>query len=100
MREIVLTFLVIILSFGARAQYCGSSNSNICNWSGTSSTLLLSPQSTDLDPFDIHKPFKFEVSVIETTAFFEKMVAYAIEEKGIMPGGDAEVFEESVECNT
>lgn len=44
------------------------------------------------DPFDIHKPFKFDISVIETTIFFKKLVDYAIEVKGVMPGRDAEII--------
>lgn len=42
------------------------------------------------DPFDICKPFKFDVSVIETEPFFNRLVEQAIEYKGVLPGRDAE----------
>ena len=46
------------------------------------------------DPFDIHRPLQFDVSVIDKPEFLTKMIQTAPAARGINPGRDAEVYAE------
>ena len=47
------------------------------------------------DPFDIHRPVRFDVSVIDTPAFLEKFIQTAPLMRGINPGRDAVSYAEN-----
>jgi hypothetical protein len=47
------------------------------------------------DPFDIHRPLTFDVSVVETPAFLQKMIETAPEARHINTGRDAEIYAEN-----
>ena len=43
------------------------------------------------DPFDIHRPVTFDISIIERPEFFEKLVTTATSYMGVNPGRDAQI---------
>ena len=57
--------------------------------------MYFSPPNELNDPFDIHRPVRFDVSVIETPEFLQRMIDTVPAARGINPGNDAKAYAEN-----